>query len=108
MKLTTEQLQTLINIVDYRIDYWVNNEPEEEGEQAELSQLEELLPILRSQKDTQEAEEAETPRTFHILTGEKYQVKANTEAEALEKFYADYENGDNEDIEYIEAETVIL
>jgi len=108
MKLTTEQLTELINIVDYRIDYWVNNEPEEEAEEAELATLRELLPILRSQKDTQEAEEAETPRTFHILTGEKYEVKADTEEEALEKFHADYENGDNEDIEYIEAETVIL
>lgn len=100
MKLTTEQLQTLIDIVDYRIDYWVNNEPEEEGEQAELSQLEELLPILRSQKDTQEATETERPRlaTYQVLTGTSYEVEATSEEEALNRFH-DWYKGYNFPIE---------
>jgi len=86
MKLTTEQLQTLINIVDYRIDYWVTNHPEDE---TEFQNMVTILEALRSERDTQEATETERPRlaTYQILTGTTYDVEATSEEEALNRFH---------------------
>jgi hypothetical protein len=110
MELSNEQLTELTNIVEYRIDYWVNNEPEEPEEEAEEATLRELLPILKSELATRQA--TNTLRTYYILTGEKYFVEATSEEEALNKFYEYLENGETEFlgsvVKYLEADTKVI
>ncbi len=100
MKLTTEQLKTLTNIVEYRIDYWNNQGAEEEGQIKELNTLLEIHTLLFTQKDTQEATETERPRlaTYQVLTGTSYDVEATSEEEALNRFH-DWYKGYNFPIE---------
>jgi hypothetical protein len=122
MKLTTEQLTELKNILDYRQDTMLNNTPPEGLGleaiwEADYRKLADLTEAVRSELKAQEEEEEEalitTVRlaTYTVLTGDTYEVEAHTEAEALERFhdwYGDKDEFSDSVIEEGEALTIVL
>jgi len=122
MKLSTEQLTELTNILDYRLDTMLNNTPPEglgmeTIYEAEFRKLADLTEAVRSELKAQEEEEAEalvsTVRlaTYTVLTGDSYHVEAYSEEEALERFhdwYGDKDIFSDSVIEEWEARTVVL